>query len=104
MHISITSSSSSCIDLVFTSLPNLIIDSSVYSFLHPNYHHQIVYANFDLEFTYPPLYLQEVWHYQDVLILNLLEEQLTDLIGQEPLQTGLSLRKSTLLTTLLLIF
>ena len=58
----------SCIDLIFTSLSNLIIDSGVHSFLHPNYHHQIVYAKFNLEITYPPPYLREVWHYKDANI------------------------------------
>ena len=57
------------------SLPNLIIDSGVHSYLHLNYHHQIVYAKFNLEITYPDPYLREVWHYKDVLILNLFEEQ-----------------------------
>ena len=45
----ILNTSSSCIDLIFTSLPNLIIDSGVHSSLHPNCHHQIVYAKFNLE-------------------------------------------------------
>ena len=28
-------------DLIFTSQPNLVVDSSVYPSLHPNYNHQI---------------------------------------------------------------
>ena len=64
----ILNTSSLCIDLIFTSLPNLIIDSGVHSSLHPNYHHQIVYAKFNLEITYPPPYLREVWHYKDANI------------------------------------
>ena len=54
--------SSSCIDLIFASLPNLITDSGVHSFLHPNCLHQIVYAKFNLEITYPPPYFRKVWH------------------------------------------
>ena len=42
-HISYTSLS--CIDLIFTSQPNLITDSGVHSSLHPNCHHQIVLQN-----------------------------------------------------------
>ena len=38
----ILNTSSSCTDLIFTSLPNLIIDSGVHSSLNPNCHHQIV--------------------------------------------------------------
>ena len=81
MHISNTSSS--YIDLVFTSLLNLIIDSGVHSSLHPTIcHDQMAYTKFNLEITFPSSYLWEVWHYKDVLILNLFKEQLMDLIGQ----------------------
>ena len=31
--------SSSCIDLIFTSQPNLVMESGVHSYLHPNCHH-----------------------------------------------------------------
>ena len=40
---------SSFIDLIFTSQPNLVVDSCVQPSLHPNCHHQIVYAKFDLK-------------------------------------------------------
>ena len=60
--------SSSSIDLIFTSLPNLITDSGVHSSLHPNCHHEIAYAKFNLEIIYPPPYLREVWHYKDANI------------------------------------
>ena len=65
-HISNTSSPR--IDLIFMSLPNSLIDSGVHSSLHPNCHHQIVYAKFNLEIIYPPPYLREVWHYKDANI------------------------------------
>ena len=58
----------SCIDLIFTSPPSLMIDSGVHSSLHPNCHHQIIYTKFNLEIIYPPPYLQEVWHYKDANI------------------------------------
>ena len=32
---------SSCIDLIFMSQPNLVMESGVYSSLHPNCHHII---------------------------------------------------------------
>ena len=32
--------SSSCIDLIFTSKPNIVVESGVHSPLHPNCHHQ----------------------------------------------------------------
>ena len=58
----ISNTSSSCIDLIFTSQPNLITGSSVHPSLHPNCHHQIVFAKFNLHIVYPPPYLREIWH------------------------------------------
>ena len=47
--------SSSCIDLIFTSQPDLVMESGVHSSLHPNCHHQITYAKFNLKIYYPLL-------------------------------------------------
>ena len=57
--------SSLCIDLIFASQPNLIIESGVHPSLHPNYHHQTIYAKFNIQIYYPPQYYREVWHYSD---------------------------------------
>ena len=43
----ILDTSSSCIDLISTSQPNLIIESGVHSSLHLNCHHQIIFAKFN---------------------------------------------------------
>ena len=59
----ILAESSSCIDLVFTSHQNLVMESGVHSSLHPNCHHQITYAKFNLKVYYPPPYEREIWHY-----------------------------------------
>ena len=56
----ISNTSSSCIDLIFTSQPNLITDSGVHSPLHPNCHYQIVFVKFNLRIVYPPPYLREI--------------------------------------------
>ena len=55
---------SSCIDLIFTSQPNMVLDSRIHSSLHPNSHHQIAFAKFNLKFYYPPPYERRVWHYK----------------------------------------
>ena len=39
----IQTSSSSCIDLIFTNQPNLSVDSGVHASLHPNCHHEIIH-------------------------------------------------------------
>ena len=57
--------SSSCIDLIFTSQPNLVVESGVHPSLHPNCHHQIVFAKFNLMISYPPPYSRDVWHYRE---------------------------------------
>ena len=60
----ILNSSSSCIDLIFTSQPNLVMESRIHSSLHSNCHHQIVFAKFNLSIFYPPPYERSVWHYE----------------------------------------
>ena len=44
----------SCIDLIFTDQPNLVVDSGVRPSLHPNCHHQIIFCKFNLMIKYPP--------------------------------------------------
>ena len=61
----ILDTSSSCIDLIFTSQPNLLMNSGVHSSLHPNRHHQIIHAKFNLKIFHPPPYERVVCHYQD---------------------------------------
>ena len=61
----ILDNTSSCIDLIFTSQPNVITESGVHLSLHPNCHHQIVYSKFNLQIYFSPPYLREVWHYKD---------------------------------------
>ena len=48
----ILESSLSGIDLIFTSQPNLEMNSGVYSSLHPNYDHQIIHAQCNLNNFY----------------------------------------------------
>ena len=54
----------SCIDLLFSSQPNLVMNSGFHSSLHQNYHHQIIFAKFNLKVHYPPPYEREVWHFK----------------------------------------
>ena len=56
--------SSLCIDLIFTSQPNSVVESGVHPSLHPNCHHQTIFAKFNLKIYYPPPYSREVWHYK----------------------------------------
>ena len=60
----ILDNSRSCIDLVFTSQPNMVIDSGGHASLHTNCHHQIIYAKFHLKIIYPPPYERTVWRFK----------------------------------------
>ena len=66
----ILENSSSCIDLIFTSQPNLSVESGTQRSHHPNCHHQILYAIFNLEVIYPLPHTREVCHYQDVELIR----------------------------------
>ena len=57
--------SSSCIDFIFTNQPNLVTESGVHPYLHPNCHHQIVFAKLHLKVEYPPLYERLIWDYKN---------------------------------------
>ena len=59
----ITNRSASCIDLIFTSQPNIFADSGVHPSLHPSCRHDIIYGNLDLEVPSAPKYTRRVWHY-----------------------------------------
>ena len=45
---------------------NWLVESGVHPFLHPNCHHQIIFAKFTLDIVYPPPYEREIWNYQMV--------------------------------------
>ena len=51
--------SSPCTELILSSQPHLIIESVVHSYLHLNWHRQIVYVKFNLQIIYPPHYHYE---------------------------------------------
>ena len=55
--------SSSCIDLIFTDQPKLIVDTGVHPSLHSNCHHQINYYKLNLNVKYLPPYERLVWDY-----------------------------------------
>ena len=53
----------SCIDLLVTDQPNLILDSGTRPSLDPKCHHQIVYGKSNLKISLPPPVERKVWHY-----------------------------------------
>ena len=63
----ILNSSTSCIDLIFTLQPDLVMESGIHSSLDSNCHHHIVFAKFNLCIFYPLPYERTVWHYESPL-------------------------------------
>ena len=64
----ILNNSYSCIDLIFNSQPNLLIECGVHPSLHPSFLQQIIYAKFKLDKVYLTTYEGEIRHYQKVNI------------------------------------
>ena len=56
--------STSCINLIFTSQSNLVVDSDTQSSQNPKYHHQITYCKLNLNIKYPLPYQRLVWDYK----------------------------------------
>ena len=75
-----SNSFSSCIDQIFSSQPNSVMESRVHLSLHSNCHHQIVFARFNLSIFYPLPYERTVAIMKEQ-ILNLSEELLISLTG-----------------------
>ena len=63
--------SESCIDLLFTSQPNLVSESGVHASLFPRCHHQIIHAKINLKIYYPPPYERLVWDYSKADLANI---------------------------------
>ena len=58
----------SCIDLIFTSQLNLVVEVGfdIHPSLHENCHHQTIYSKFDLKTFFRQPCERTVWHYQQV--------------------------------------
>ena len=76
----IINSWSSCIDLIFTSQPNLVMESGIHSSFHSNCQHQIVFSNLICLFSILRL-TKELFGIMKEQILDVSEELLISLIG-----------------------
>ena len=54
----------SCIDLIFTDQPNLVLESGTKSSLDPLCHHQITYCRFNYKIPPPPPFERKIWDYE----------------------------------------
>ena len=53
----------SCIDLIITDQPNLILDSGTRPSLDPYCHHQIIYGKINFRIPPPPPFERKIWHF-----------------------------------------
>ena len=53
----------SCIDLIVTDQPNLILDSGTRAALDPFCHHQIIYCKVNFKIPPPKPYERKIWHF-----------------------------------------
>jgi hypothetical protein len=53
----------SCIDHIFTTQPNLVLESGLIPSLYQTCHHQIIFAKIRFEYFRPPAYKREIWHF-----------------------------------------
>ena len=88
----ISENSSSCIDLIFTSQPNLVVEWCAYPILHPNCHYQISFTKFSLMIFYPSPFPEKSGIIKKQM-LTLSEEQLVSPIAKKPSITLITVQK-----------
>ena len=63
-------SSASCIDLISTNQPNLVINSGVNPSIHQNCHQQVIFAQINIKVYYSPLYKRD-YEKANIDVINL---------------------------------
>ena len=66
-------SSKSCIDLIFTDQPNLVIETGVHPSLHEQCHHQIVHRKLSASNIAVPPYTRRIWYYDKADFANVMK-------------------------------
>ena len=84
--------SSSCIDLTFTTQPDLVMESGIHSSFHSNCHHYVTFAKFNLKINYP-LLMNGKSGIIERLMLTKLDKQYASFLGTIVLQISVSMNK-----------
>ena len=61
----LTNNSSTCIDLIFTSNPSIIVDSGIEKSLFSSCHHDIIYGKINFRVPLPPPQFRTIWDYKN---------------------------------------
>ena len=64
----VSKESSSCIDLIFPTSPNLIRETGAELSIFEKCHHNLIYSITDFKVPLPPSYLREVWDYKNAKV------------------------------------
>ena len=64
-------SSSSCIDIIFTDQPSLVVNSGTHTSLHADCHHQITYCKLNLQIEFPPPYQRLLLNFKKANITSI---------------------------------
>ena len=67
----IINESRSCIDLIITDQPNILVDYGVHPLLYKTCHHEITYGKINLSVPPPPSYKRKVWDYNNANIAEI---------------------------------
>ena len=59
-----TNHSSSCIDLIFTSNPSIIVHSSIKNSLCSSCHHDVIHGKINFSVVFPPPHFRTIWDYK----------------------------------------
>ena len=60
-----TNSSFSCTDPIFTSHPNIIVDSDIENSPCSNFHHDIIYGKINFRVPLPSQHFRTIWYYKN---------------------------------------
>ena len=60
----ILENSKSCIDLIITNQPSLLVESGVHPSLFKGCHHEIIFGKVAVSVPYPPPYKRRLWDYK----------------------------------------
>ena len=67
----ITNNSQTCLDLLVTDQPNIILKNEIHPSLHTNCSHQVVYTKVGINCPPPPKFNRKIWHYSRADIENM---------------------------------
>ena len=82
----------SCIDLIFTSNPSILVDSGTEKSLSSSCHRDIIYGKINFRVPLPPPHFRTVWDYKNADAISV-QRSIETLIGSMNLQEKLLMKR-----------